>query len=116
MQSLARFRVNAYRQRGSMAAVIRVVSFGIPNWQEKDIPPEEVSMDSSRWLMMLFWLRWRYSMGSSMVMIWALRLRLTDPHPAGPGAQDGHLPAAAAHYQRRAGGGGREFGPAGRFF
>ena len=40
VQSLARFRVNAYRQRGSMAAVIRVVSFGIPNWQEKDIPPE----------------------------------------------------------------------------
>ena len=29
----ARFRVNTYRQRGSMAAVIRVVSFGIPNWK-----------------------------------------------------------------------------------
>ena len=28
---LARFRVNAYRQRGSMAAVIRVVAFDIPD-------------------------------------------------------------------------------------
>ena len=37
---MARFRVNTYRQRGSMAAVIRVVSFGIPNWQDMDIPEE----------------------------------------------------------------------------
>lgn len=35
---LARFRVNTYRQRGSMAAVIRVVSFDIPDWQEWGIP------------------------------------------------------------------------------
>ena len=35
---LARFRVNTYRQRGSMAAVIRVVSFDIPDWQEVHIP------------------------------------------------------------------------------
>ncbi|MBR4284339.1 MAG: type IV pili twitching motility protein PilT, partial [Anaerotignum sp.] len=35
---LARFRVNAYRQRGSMAAVIRIVSFDIPHWQELGIP------------------------------------------------------------------------------
>lgn len=40
VQGLARFRVNTYRQRGSMAAVIRVVSFGIPDWREKDIPEE----------------------------------------------------------------------------
>ena len=31
VKGLARFRVNTYRQRGSMAAVIRVVSFGIPD-------------------------------------------------------------------------------------
>jgi twitching motility protein PilT len=37
---LARFRVNAYRQRGSLSAVIRVVSFGIPNWRDMDIPEE----------------------------------------------------------------------------
>ncbi len=36
---LARFRVNAYRQRGSLAAVIRVVSYDIPDWQEMQIPP-----------------------------------------------------------------------------
>ena len=35
---LARFRVNAYRQRGSMAAVVRVVSFSIPDWQAIHIP------------------------------------------------------------------------------
>ena len=40
---LARFRVNAYRQRGSMAAVIRVVSFDIPDWQSWGIP--EAVMD-----------------------------------------------------------------------
>lgn len=40
VKGVARFRVNAYRQRGSMAAVIRIVSFGIPNWKEMDIPEE----------------------------------------------------------------------------
>ena len=38
ISSLARFRVNTYRQRGSMAAVIRVVSFDIPDWQTIGIP------------------------------------------------------------------------------
>lgn len=40
VSGLARFRVNAYRQRGSMAAVIRVVSFDIPDWQKLRIPPQ----------------------------------------------------------------------------
>lgn len=35
---LARFRVNAYRQRGSRAAVIRIVNFGIPDWKQMNIP------------------------------------------------------------------------------
>ena len=35
---LARFRVNTYRQRGSCAAVIRIVSFDIPDWQTIHIP------------------------------------------------------------------------------
>ena len=35
---LARFRVKAYRQRGSMAAVLRLVSFDIPDWQALEIP------------------------------------------------------------------------------
>ena len=36
--ALARFRVNTYRQRGSMAAVIRIVSFDIPDWRAIHIP------------------------------------------------------------------------------
>ncbi len=35
---LARFRVNAYKQRGSYAAVIRVVAFTIPDWRALQIP------------------------------------------------------------------------------
>lgn len=38
IRGLARFRVNAYRQRGSMAAVVRIVSFKIPDWREIHIP------------------------------------------------------------------------------
>ena len=37
---LARFRVNTYRQRGSMAAVIRLVSFDIPDWKKLHIPEQ----------------------------------------------------------------------------
>ena len=40
---LARFRVNAYRQRGSLAAVVRVVAFDIPDWRALHIP--EAVMD-----------------------------------------------------------------------
>ena len=32
VRGLARFRVNAYRQRGSMAAVVRVVAYEIPDF------------------------------------------------------------------------------------
>lgn len=42
---LARFRVNAYRQRGSLACVVRVVSFEIPDWRALGIP--EAVMDLS---------------------------------------------------------------------
>lgn len=42
---LARFRVNTYRQRGSWAAVIRIVSFDIPDWKAIRIP--EAVMDLS---------------------------------------------------------------------
>ena len=37
---VARFRVNVYRQRGSLSAVIRTVSFGIPDWKKMGIPEE----------------------------------------------------------------------------
>ena len=42
--ALARFRVNTYRQRGSMAAVIRLVSFDIPDWQTIHIPEEVMNL------------------------------------------------------------------------
>ncbi|MBD5098560.1 MAG: PilT/PilU family type 4a pilus ATPase [Clostridiales bacterium] len=41
---LARFRVNTYRQRGSMAAVVRVVAFGIPDWQSLHIPSQVMEL------------------------------------------------------------------------
>jgi twitching motility protein PilT len=40
LAKIARFRVCVYRQRGSMAAVIRVVAFGIPDWKKCNIPDE----------------------------------------------------------------------------
>ncbi|GFI62496.1 twitching mobility protein [Clostridiales bacterium] len=43
---MARFRVNAYRQRGSMAAVVRVVAFDIPDWKEFHIPEEVMSVSN----------------------------------------------------------------------
>ena len=41
---LARFRVNTYRQRGSLAAVVRVVAFNIPNWRELHIPEQVMDL------------------------------------------------------------------------
>ena len=41
---LARFRVNAYRQRGSLAAVVRVVAFDIPDWRALGIPEEVMAL------------------------------------------------------------------------
>lgn len=41
---LARFRVSAYKQRGSCAAVIRVVSFDIPDWQQMNIPQQVMDL------------------------------------------------------------------------
>ncbi|MGE4277467.1 MAG: type IV pilus twitching motility protein PilT [Lawsonibacter sp.] len=41
---LARFRVNAYRQRGSLAAVVRVVSFDVPNWKSLHIPEQVIDL------------------------------------------------------------------------
>lgn len=44
LSGLARFRVNTYRQRGSMAAVIRVVSFDIPDYRALGIPESIMAM------------------------------------------------------------------------
>ncbi|MCL2717734.1 MAG: PilT/PilU family type 4a pilus ATPase [Lachnospiraceae bacterium] len=40
IKGLSRFRVNAYRQRSSMAAVIRLIHFDIPHFEELSIPKE----------------------------------------------------------------------------
>ncbi|MCI8399203.1 MAG: PilT/PilU family type 4a pilus ATPase [Oscillibacter sp.] len=44
ISGLARFRVNTYRQRGSMSAVIRLVPFQIPDWQKMHIPEEVIGL------------------------------------------------------------------------
>ena len=44
LPGLARFRVNTYRQRGSMAAVVRVVVFEIPDWQALHIPSQVMDL------------------------------------------------------------------------
>ena len=45
---LARFRVNTYRQRGTFAAVIRIVQFTIPDWRESGIPENVMKLASLR--------------------------------------------------------------------
>lgn len=44
LPGLARFRVNTYQQRGSMAAVIRVVAFSIPDCDELGIPQQVMKL------------------------------------------------------------------------
>ena len=41
---LARFRVNAYRQRGSLAAVVRIVPFEIPDWRACGSPEQVMAL------------------------------------------------------------------------
>ena len=43
---VARFRVNTYRQRSTMAAIIRVVLFNIPDYKELKIPDEVMTLAS----------------------------------------------------------------------
>lgn len=44
LPGIARFRVNTYRQRGSQAAVIRIVAFEIPSPEELSIPENVVNI------------------------------------------------------------------------
>ncbi len=43
---LGRFRANVLRQRGSLAAVIRIIPFGIPSAEENNIPNEVMQLAS----------------------------------------------------------------------
>lgn len=40
LSNVGRFRVNLFRQRGSLAAVVRVIRFGLPDPEALHIPPE----------------------------------------------------------------------------
>ena len=44
ISGLSRFRVSTYKQRGSLAAVIRLVSFDIPNYKDLSIPESVMSV------------------------------------------------------------------------
>lgn len=46
--SLGRFRVNIFRQRGSLAAVIRVIHFGLPDPVQLGIPESVLSMAENK--------------------------------------------------------------------
>jgi twitching motility protein PilT len=48
LQGVARFRINAYKQRGSLSAVIRVITFHIPQPQELGIPEKIISLSEKK--------------------------------------------------------------------
>ena len=50
---LARFRVNAFRQRGSLAAVIRIVQFDIPDYRDLQIPEEVMKISKDHYVMVI---------------------------------------------------------------
>ncbi len=54
VSGLGRFRVNVFRQRGSLAAVVRVIKFGIPDPAEMNIPESVLSLaDNKRGLVLV---------------------------------------------------------------
>lgn len=44
IQGLSRFRVNAYRQRGSLSAVVRVITFALPEPENIGIPEKVIEL------------------------------------------------------------------------
>lgn len=48
MSQWGRFRVNVFHQRGSLAAVIRVIRFGLPDPMQLNIPDEVLSLADNR--------------------------------------------------------------------
>lgn len=44
IKGLSRFRINTYKQRGSLAAVIRIVAFEVPDYKEMSIPDSIMSV------------------------------------------------------------------------
>lgn len=48
VRGMGRFRVNVFRQRGSMAAVIRLIQFGLPDPASLGIPEEVLSLSDNQ--------------------------------------------------------------------
>lgn len=48
LSGIGRFRVNLFRQRGSIAAVVRVIRFGVPTAETAHIPPEVMALAKLR--------------------------------------------------------------------
>lgn len=48
IQNVSRFRCNAYRQRGSMAAICRIVNFELPDARTMNIPPAVMELANLR--------------------------------------------------------------------
>lgn len=48
LKSLGRFRCNAFKQRGTLAAVLRVVTFGIPDFRTLRIPDTVMALSGVR--------------------------------------------------------------------
>ena len=44
VKGLSRFRINAYKQRGSLAAVVRVITYEIPNAEKLHIPKQVIKL------------------------------------------------------------------------
>lgn len=54
ISNLGRFRINVFRQRGSLAAVIRIIKFGLPDPAKLGIPESVMSLaDSKRGLVLV---------------------------------------------------------------
>lgn len=51
---LSRFRVNAYKQRGTVAVVVRIITFQLPNYHELKIPEGVIELsDASKGLVLV---------------------------------------------------------------
>ena len=53
IRGLSRVRVSAFKQRGSLSAVIRVITFQLPDYRQLDIPDAVMELANKRQGMML---------------------------------------------------------------
>lgn len=54
LADLSRFRVSTYKQRGSLAAVIRIIAFGVPDYRKLGIPEQVLQVaDTKRGLVLV---------------------------------------------------------------